>query len=59
MKIRQEHEKSSNPVSVLYGIYTGWAFSTLVNIWQREQRLVGFIVMAQSAKIQPGYIPAL
>lgn len=34
-------------------------FSTLVDIWQREQRLVGFIVMAQSAKIQPGYIPAL
>lgn len=34
-------------------------FSTLVDIWQREQRLVDFIVMAQLAKIQPGYIPAL
>jgi len=34
-------------------------FSTLVDIWQREQRLVGFIVMSLSAKIQPGYIPAL
>lgn len=34
-------------------------FPTLVDIWQREQRLVGFIVMAQSAKIQSGYIPAL
>lgn len=34
-------------------------FSALVDIWQREQRLVDFIVMAQSAKIQPGYIPAL
>lgn len=34
-------------------------FSALVHIWQREQRLVGFIAMAQSAKIQPGCIPAL
>lgn len=48
-----------NLASLPYGIYTGWAFSALVNIWQTEQRLVEYIAMAQSAKINPGFTPTL
>lgn len=45
-KYRQGYQNSSESVSVFYGIVQVGVFSTLVDIWQREQRLVGFIVKA-------------
>lgn len=44
-KYRQGYQNSSDSVSVFYGIVQVGFFSTLVDIWEREQRWVRFIVM--------------